>query len=74
MGLPNGMEIEWDCLKMVKIYVPATMKTPLCGICGDNNGSLVDDKMVGQNDVLATYCQGKRSLKQKFTDQVRLFT
>ncbi|ELT90692.1 hypothetical protein CAPTEDRAFT_211530 [Capitella teleta] len=39
ISFPNGVEIAWDGIKQIAIYVPEWFKGRLCGICGDIDDS-----------------------------------
>ena len=43
MTLPNGVVIQWNGIKMVKIQVPPSQMNQVCGICGNFDGNNDND-------------------------------
>ena len=46
---PNNMYIYWNSLKHVEIVLPVAYMHHTCGICGDFNGSDLNDKNMGDH-------------------------
>ena len=43
-----GFELHWKT-EMVRLFVPASFKTKICGLCGNYNSEPSDDWMVGES-------------------------
>ena len=42
-----GLEVRWSGKTKVEVVVPASLKTTLCGLCGNYNDNSTDDWIVG---------------------------
>jgi hypothetical protein len=61
LTLFNGVNIQYDGIKAVKIDVPDSMSGGICGICGNKDGVLNgDDLKLGYN-VNGAWCQSLQS-------------
>ena len=43
-----GFELHWKT-EMVRLFVPASFKAKICGLCGNYNSEPNDDWMVGES-------------------------
>ncbi|ELT99812.1 hypothetical protein CAPTEDRAFT_226917 [Capitella teleta] len=66
--LPNGVNVQYDGIKGVKINVDAlNSDTPRCGLCGNNDGVYDDrDFLMGQN-VNGAYCSHLLAVGEELT-------
>ena len=49
LKLPNNVYFYWNGVKVLEFVVPASYMGSTCGVCGDFDGSTVNDRTMGDH-------------------------